>query len=263
MLSIKDEKERKWAKSLIDECIKSYGTNGNYASLHYIPSCLKLLKDLVKRNVSKESIANFLISMKRLSINLFNEFTSRYNVELLLPRNVNPIKDIKVYVWPSILMNRKTSYYSLTFYNWFSFSFKPGDGKSELEPITFLFRKVNNKYELLTAYARVHYDLCEYDLSEKDEVKILFAKYGHTPDIMDINYVRVRCPKFKHNPKKTGRKYWDRIWLSAGSIITRIGGVNKFKLKSSGNHIRISFLGCLPKTTNNPFKSPIYPLEFF
>ncbi|MDP8002835.1 MAG: hypothetical protein RAK17_01410 [Caldisphaera sp.] len=261
-MEISDE-DKRWASSLIDQCIKNYGVNGNHNSLYYMPSCLNYIKDLVTKNINKENIIKFLVNTKKLSMQLFNELISKYNVELLLPTNVDPKKDIEIYVWPSLLSDNSKEFYSLTLYTWFSFSFKPGDGKSELEPITFLFYKEKNDFLLLTAYARVHYDLCEYDLIKRKDLKILFANFGHTPNITDINYVRVNCPKIKSNSKKTGRNYWDRIWLSACNIFARIIGVNRIPLKTASKIIKISFLGCLPKTANNPFKSPIYPLQFF
>ncbi|PMP59536.1 MAG: hypothetical protein C0171_03140 [Caldisphaera sp.] len=262
MISMNKEKnDELWAKKLIDECIKNYKNNNDAKG--YIPTCLSELKDQIERGVAKENIINYILDLKKLASDLFNKLIFEYNLEYQLPLNVNPDNDVAVYVWPSILSNGNSlRLYSLTLYNWFSFSFKSGDGKSELEPITFIFNKKKDKYNLLMAYARVHYDLCEYNVDKIKDIKIVFARYGHTPYILGENYVRVRCPKIKHNSARTGRNYWDRLWLIAGNIFTRITGIRKIQFRFK-NNLRTYILGCLPKTMNNPFKSPIYPIQFF
>ncbi|AFZ70432.1 hypothetical protein Calag_0687 [Caldisphaera lagunensis DSM 15908] len=261
MLSLrKEQNDVEWASKLIDECIMNY-KNGNGMN-GYLPSCLSNLKEQLNKGTKKENLINYILNFKKIADDLFGKLVSDYNLEYQLPSNVDP-KDVAVYVWPSLLSDGNSlNLYSLTLYNWFSFSFKKGDGKSELEPITFLFNKEKDTYKLIMAYARVHYDLCEYNIEKIKGIKVIFARYGHTPYILGENYVRVKCPKVKHSNSRTGRKYWDRMWLAAGNIFTRITGIRKVQFKFK-NNIKVYILGCLPKTNNNPFKSPIYPLQFF
>ncbi len=233
--------------SLLEECRKLRPL----ASSDGMPSSLA---EAIKGDSSLSSNFQLYLDVSR---DLIGTLVSKYSTRVTLPRNVS-ISEFKMSVWPDII-NRDLGLLGLALYAWFPFSIRRGDGKAEYEPIELVFRRLGNGYKLLFAYARVHYDLCEYNLSHISELTIRFLHHGHTPFIDGVGYIRVRCPKVRHRDVHLGRKYWDRIWLGTALAFMRLVPGYTVPLELLTRYGRVRLMECPDGSLTNPFEAPILP----
>ncbi|ADL18771.1 hypothetical protein ASAC_0364 [Acidilobus saccharovorans 345-15] len=236
------------ADSLVKECgsLKRWilDTDG-------IPTSLKLAID------DQEAFKDELPRLAATSRHLIDVLINKYRAEVEIPRNVDPVSEFKVTAWPD-LVNEELGLVGLVLYSWFPFSIYRGDNKAEYEPIELVFARNNdNDYRLLFAYARVHYDLCEYNLAGLSKVTIRFLYHGHTPFIDGLGYIRLKCPKVKSSARRVGRKYWDRIWLGTALTFEKIVKGTRMPLSLLLKLGTLTIMQCPNHSTANPFRSPI------
>lgn len=187
---------------------------------------------------------------------LLDVLATNYSMEVALPRNVDPLRDFELVVWPDPLNDPRL--YGLLLLAGFTFSFYRRDGKSEYEPLEFVFLKEGNSYRPLFAYARVHYDLCEYNIQGVERIRVIYTFHGHTPYIDGVGYVRLRCPKVKRSSVHTGRKYWDRMWLGAATTFLKITGVQRLRLRKLLDLGLVKVMKCPTNFAKNPFEGPMF-----
>jgi len=232
-------------ESLERECAK---LRDRSLLLDGLPSSLRLAIG------DREGLKSRLPEMVSLASDLVESLINDYAAEVELPRNVDPAREFSMTAWPDEINQRLVG---LAIYAWFPFSIYRSDAKAEYEPIEFVFLRDEDRYRLLYAYARVHYDLCEYALFGLRKVRLRFMYHGHTPYVDGVGYVRVRCPKVKSSLKHTGRRYWNRIWLGAALTFERIVKGATVPLSLLLKHGVLSLMQCPNDSVTNPFKSPI------
>lgn len=236
------------ADALIRECSN---LKGRIPDIDGIPTSLKLAIS------DQEAFRRELPKLASLSRHLIDVLINKYMAEVEIPRNVNPATEFKVTAWPDFI-NEELGLVGLTLYSWFPFSIYRGDGKAEYEPIELVFAKnYGDEYKLLFAYARVHYDLCEYNLAGLNKVTIRFLYHGHTPFIDGLGYIRLKCPKVRSSERRLGRKYWDRIWLGTALVFEKIVKGTRIPLSLLLNLGTLTIMQCPNNSMANPFRSPI------
>ncbi|MGC9071092.1 MAG: hypothetical protein ACP5HK_00110 [Acidilobus sp.] len=186
---------------------------------------------------------------------LLRAVAKEYSMEIVLPRNVDPLRDFELVVWPDPL---EEPFYGLLFLARFSFSIYRGDGRAEYEPLEIVFLDRNGLVEPTFAYARVHYDLCEYNIMGLKRLRVLYLFHGHTPYIDGVGYVRLKCPKVKYSRVHIGRKYWDRMWLGAATTFLRLTGVQVYSLSVLIDLGLVKLMKCPIEFKKDPFKGPLF-----
>ncbi len=179
-----------------------------------------------------------------------------YGAEIVLPRNVDPLRDFELIVWPDPF--NASPFYGLLLLAGFTFSIYRGDGKAEYEPLEIVFLRSRGTYRPAFAYGRVHYDLCEYNLEDIRRLRIAYLFHGHTPYIEGVGYIRLRCPKVKRSSVHTGRKYWDRIWLGAATAFLRLTGSQRLSLSKMIELGLVKVMKCPVNFRKNPFQGPLF-----
>ena len=193
-----------------------------------------------------------------LAVKLVGVLSGRYQATFVIPRNVIVPGEFALYLWPDLIGERLVG---LTLFAWFPFSIFRRDRKSELEPLELVFFRLDDGFKLIGAYGRVHYDLCEYNLTSVDRLTIMYFFHGHTPFIDGVGYVRVRCPALRSSQRRLGRKYWDRIWLASAKIFLKATKPQRFSLRELESLGAVRVLELVNGSSKNPFRAPLRPVR--
>jgi hypothetical protein len=231
----------------------SSGRRVNSRTTYILPGAIWVAKSLVEGRLSIGEAATYIDRTRYLARKMFRTLVYEKNLTLVIPSNLSP-KEIKVFLWADkVGYDREGNpLYMLTMYFSFPFDINELDKRSEYEPVSFLFVKKNGRYIPLKAYARIHYDLYVYDISELENVEILFMRLGHTPKILSSEVGRISSGNML-------KELLDKAWIVIGDFITRLTGTYKLRIRDSPEDIHVYVNYKLPPTINNPFKAPIHP----
>lgn len=217
-----------------------------------LPGAMYIAKGLTDGFLTVDSAARILGSVRAKVRKFVRILAFEKKLELLIPTNVE-VTSMKVYAWVDHVGkdSEGRDMFVLTLYFSFPFDIHRRDGRSEYEPISFLFVKNGRKYTPVKAFARVHYDIYVYDVENMDKIRVLFTRYGHTPVVLDAR----REPLNPGTPKVLA----DAVWLTVGSTITKLAGVKSVELRKLKEKAHVITSYKLEKTHVNPFTAKIHP----
>ncbi|MEM4787821.1 MAG: hypothetical protein QXV28_07580 [Ignisphaera sp.] len=217
-----------------------------------LPGAIFIAMGLINGSLTVDSAARILGSVRARVRKFMRILAFEKKLEFLIPTNVD-VTSMKIYAWVDHVGkdSEVRDMFVLTLYFSFPFDIHRKDGKSEYEPISFLFIKNGEKYIPVKAFARVHYDIHVYDIENIDKIRILFTRYGHTPVVLDAK----RKPLNPNIPKILA----DAVWLAVGSAITKLSGVKSIELEKLKEKAHVITSYKLEKTRVNPFTSKIHP----
>ena len=224
-----------------------------YATTHntYIhPSMLYLIKQLVLGKTTIYEVLARIKATRLLVRRLFKTLARDYGLKLYVPSNV--AGKVKVHAWSDYLGETMDGRKLLALTLWFQFPFDiyEYDGRSEYEPVTFVFSMRNGVLRLERVYSRIHYDVYEYVPQELGDVKVLFAGSGHTPIILDA---KVYSTHKGLNLIGVGKTALDYLWLRIAPVLTKLSGVEKIDVVRDRRRVQLYVDPVLLLTKNNPF----------
>ncbi|MGC9209810.1 MAG: hypothetical protein ACP5FT_00845 [Acidilobus sp.] len=232
-----------WLEELTAQCSQLIARSSDG-----VPSLVKVAAS------GKPESRGLLTEARAAAERLLRVLADEYRMELALPRNVDPLRDFELVVWPEPL---KEPFYGLLLLARFPFSIYRGDGRAEYEPLEIVFLNKDGTERPIYAYARVHYDLCEYNLQGLRRLRVLYLFHGHTPYIDGTGFIRLKCPKVKYRSVHVGRKYWDRIWLGAAVTFLKLTGAQLYRLSDLVDLGLVKVMKCPTEFKKDPFKGPL------
>lgn len=217
-----------------------------------LPGAIYIAKALAEGAMTVDGAAAVVRSVRSRVRKFLKILAYEKNLELLVPTDVD-VRSLEVYGWVDHAGKDKegNDQFVLTLYFSFPFDIHRYDGRTEYEPVSFLFVKRGDRYVPVKAFARVHYDIYSYDIEGVDKVRILFARYGHTPIVLDG-----RATPLSTASAKT---LLDKLWIRVGPWITEALGIRSVELKTLKENVHLYTSYKLKSSESNPFLSKVHP----
>lgn len=221
-------------------------------SSYILPGSIYIAKALVDGVMDVDAAASVIGSVRRRVKKFIRTLAYDKNLELLIPENVG-ISSLKIFAWVDYVGKSRegNELYVLTLYFSFPFDIHKGDGRSEYEPVSFLFEKKGDRYVPIRVFARVHYSIYAYDIENMDKVRVLFTKHGHTPVVIGAR----ATPLDPLSPKHIA----DKLWIGVGTGLTMLMGVRSVELKKLRENAHVFTYHKLERSVMNPFLTKVHP----